>query len=120
VTRPSIAAIALALAGIGGGIFAAPAHAQMDSSAPVVTRTKTAKPVWLKAEVITADRQKIVVREADHPMVVHTFSYSEKAAQQFENAMAAGGYQHGDAVKIRYQPSGTVALSIKGKPSKSP
>lgn len=116
MARFPVAAIALAL--LGCAVGAAPARAQMDSSAPIVTRTKTAKPVWLKAEVVVADRQKIVVREVDHPMNVHTFTYSTKATQQIANAIAAGGYQHGDTVKIRYQPGGSVALSIKGKPSK--
>ena len=117
MTRFPLAAVALAL--FGCAVFAPPARAQMDSSAPIVTRTKTVKPVWLKAEVVTADRQKIVVREIAHPTTIHTFSYSGKATQQIANAIAAGGYQHGDTVKIRYQPGGTVALSIKGKPSKS-
>jgi len=117
VTRVPVAAFALAI--LACAIYAAPARAQMDSSAPIVTRTKTAKPVWLKAEVVTADRQKIIVREVAHPTTIHTFSYSDKATQQIANVIAAGGYQHGDTVKIRYQPGGTVALSIKGKPSKS-
>jgi len=49
---------------------------------------------------------------------VHTFTYGPKAEQQIEKVIAAGGYQRGDAIKIHYESGQTIALEIKGKPSR--
>jgi len=99
-------------------IFAAPSFGQsVDTSSPIVVKQTKIKPVWLKAEVIHGDRQSLMVREVEHPMNVHTFTYSAKAKDQMDNVLANGGYHRGDKVKVSYQPGQTVALSIKGKPS---
>jgi len=103
---------------LGFAAIAPSARAQMDSSAPIAVRTQKGKAVWLKAEVIRADDHTLTVREAGNEMAVHTFTYGPKAAQQMGRAIAAGGYQHGDVIKIQYQAGQTVALSIKGKPSR--
>jgi hypothetical protein len=110
------AAIGLALAVLA---VAAPAvRAQMDPVAPVVVKREKIKAIWMHAEVIHADHSELVVREAGKEMAVHTFSYGPKAAAQIERAISAGGYQRGDAIKIHYAPGQTVAIEIKGKPSR--
>ena len=97
-----------------------PVRAQItgDSSAPaVVVKQTPVKAQWLKAEVIHADQQTIIVREADNEMKIHTFTYSEKAKYKISKVLDAGGYQTGDHVKIRWIPGTAEALDIKGRPS---
>lgn len=93
-------------------------HAQVDTSAPIVVKETKPKPVWMKAEIIRADANQMVVREVKRPMFVHTFTYSQKAQSDMLQILNAGGYQTGDKVKILYQPGDTVALLFRGKPSK--
>ena len=113
------AALALLAAGIAFG--AAPAFAQgtsVDTSTPIVVKQKAVKAVWLKAEVIHADRLTMMVRDAANGMNIHTFTYSDKAREKMEAILSAGGYQYGDKIKIRYMPGKTEALEIRGAPSK--
>jgi hypothetical protein len=72
----------------------------------------------MNAEVVRADHNTLTVREAGNEMALHTFTYGPKAAQQMQKALNAGGYQRGDAIKVRFQSGHTVALAIKGKPSR--
>jgi hypothetical protein len=87
------------------------------SAAPLVVKQSPMKAQWLKAEVIHADQQTIIVREADDEMKIHTFTYSEKAKSKISKVLDAGGYQTGDHVKIRWIPGTAEALDIKGRPS---
>ena len=89
-----------------------------DVNTPVVVKQKPAKAVWLKAEVIHSDRRTLIVREADNPMEVHTFTFSDRAKDVIERVQDAGGYQSGDHVKILWIPGSGEALNIKGRPSK--
>jgi hypothetical protein len=97
-----------------------PVRAQItgdSSAAPVVVKQTPVKARWLKAEVIHADQNTIIVREADNEMKVHTFTYTEKARNKISRVLEAGGYQTGDHVKIRWIPGTAEALDIKGRPS---
>ncbi len=98
----------------------APAGAQTaaDTAAPIVVQERPSKPVWLKAEVVHADLHTIIVRERDNSMLIHTFTYSEKAQDKMNYIVENGGYQVGDQVSIRWIPGGSEALDIKGRPSK--
>lgn len=101
-------------------LAAAPVRAQIngDSSAsPVIVKQRPAKAEWLRAEVIHADQNTIIVREADDEMKIHTFTYADKAKDKMSNILEQGGYQSGDHVKIRWIPGTSEALDIKGKPS---
>ena len=112
----NLAALAALAAGM---IFApAPACAQMSSSAPIVVKEKPLKPVWMKAEVIRADARSVMVREEANGLMIHTFTYSEKANAEMQQYLEMGGFQYGDKVKIRYLPGKTEALDIQGVPSK--
>jgi hypothetical protein len=99
-------------------VAAAPAGAQVTTSAPVVVKQNRPKPVWLKAEVVHADAHSIIVREQGNALAVHTFTYSPNIQDAMQQLTDQGGYQYGDKVKILYQPGNTVALKIAGKPSK--
>jgi hypothetical protein len=97
-----------------------PVRAQItgDSSDPaVIVKQSAAKAEWLRAEVIHADQQAIIVREAGDEMKIHTFTYSQKAKDKISRVLNAGGYQTGDHVRIRWIPGTAEALDIKGKPS---
>jgi hypothetical protein len=96
------------------------AHAQTTASttSPIMVKDKPAKPVWMKAEVVHADLHSIIVRERDNSMMIHTFTYSEKAQDKMNQIVENGGYQVGDQVRIRWMPGGSEALDIKGRPSK--
>lgn len=73
---------------------------------------------WLKAEVLHADGNSMVVAEQDNQRVIHTFTYADKVKAQISKINDKGGYQYGDKIKILYVPGSTVALKIHGKPSK--
>ena len=59
-----------------------------DTNTPVVVKQKPAKAVWLKAEVIHADRNILIVREVGNEMAIHTFTFSDSAKGQ--NGGSAG------------------------------
>ena len=95
-------------------------------AAPVVTKiikavTPKGAPAgtsWLKAEVIFAGANSIVVREQANELVIHSFSFAPELKDRMQAVLDKGGYQYGDKVNILYQPGQTVALRIHGKPSK--
>ena len=95
-------------------------------AAPIVTKViKTITPKgapagtsWLKAEVIFASANSIVVREQANGLVIHSFSFAPELKDKMQAVLDKGGYQYGDKVDILYQPGQTVALRIHGKPSK--
>jgi hypothetical protein len=115
---------ALAVLAAGIALSSAPAKAQGDpvtplnTNSPIIVKQKTAKPVWLKAEVIHADQLSLLVREEDNGLNIHTFTYSDKAREKMQTVLEAGGYQYGDKIQIRYMPGKTEALDIRGGPSK--
>ena len=80
----SLLRLAAGLALLAGLAVAPAARAQMDSSGVVASKPLKVKPVWLKVEVIHIDRASMIVREVDRPMVVHTFSFDTKMAEQME------------------------------------
>jgi len=110
---------ALAVLTLGIVLNPAPSRAQdVNTSSPIVVRQNAPKPVWLKVEVIKADQLTILVREEANSMNIHTFTYSDKAREEIQAVLNAGGYQYGDKIKIRYLPGKTEALEIRGAPSK--
>ncbi len=119
MNRPPIALLRFAagLALLAGFAAAPPARAQMDSSGTVASKPLKRKPIWVKAEVIHVDHNSITIRESEHPMIVHTYTFSTKMAEEMEKVQANGGYQRGDEVSIQHEPGKDVALAIKGRPS---
>jgi hypothetical protein len=114
-------------------LSASPARAQVAEAAaaasvaaPIVTKIfnavmpqKTPKgDEWLKAEVIHADSQSIIVREKQNGMMIHTFHFSPEMHDKMQAILDNGGFQYGDKVSILFMPGQTVALRIHGKPSK--
>jgi hypothetical protein len=105
------------LAGVAGGAPAA--HAQMDPAGTVASKPLKTKPVWIKVQVIHVNHDSMVVRESEHPMIVHTFTFSTKMSAAMEKVRASGGYQRGDEVRIEHEPGKDEALAIRGKPNQA-
>ena len=106
--------------------MAVPAQAQtpVEIVAPIIARTLIPRKAptsgtWLKVEVIHQDSNSIIVSEEGNERVIHTFTYADSLKDKMQNMVDRGGYQWGDKIKILYNPGQTVALKIKGKPSKS-
>lgn len=120
---------ALCVVAAGLAISAGAAQAQVVETvvaAPIITkviRTITPKGApagtsWLKAEVIFASANAIVVREQANELAIHSFSFAPELKDKMQAILDKGGYQYGDKVNILCQPGQTVALRIHGKPSK--
>jgi hypothetical protein len=109
----------LAALAFAGACVPVPAKAQTSARSPVMVKEVPAKPIWLKAEVLHFDSNSIIVQKAGDERVILTFTYGPSARAQIQKALSKGGYQHGDKVRIRYQRGQTVALAVRGKPSKS-
>lgn len=123
----NIAILCVLAAGLA--ISGGPARAQVVESvvaAPIITKvvsTITPKGTpkgtsWLKAEVIYAGANSIVVREQANGLMIHSFTFGPELKDKMQAVLDKGGYQYGDRVNILYQPGQTVALRIHGKPSK--
>jgi hypothetical protein len=110
LTALSRAALACALC--AGALFA-------QAGPPVATKQLSSKPIWFKAEVVHFDQNSIVVRQVGNELDIRTFTYAASAQPQVTKALAKGGFQYGDKIRIRYTSGGSVALSIRGKPSKA-
>src|SRR5271155_1296273 len=102
----------------GLALVAAPARAQMSNAPPIVVNEKSPKQIWLKAEVIHADNNSIMVRDQNSALSVYTFTYAPELRDKMQKILDQGGYQNGDKVKIRYLPGQTVAQDVRGRPSK--
>jgi len=62
--------------------------------------------------------QSLQVRGLADFREIHTFTYSPDIRDKMQSVYNAGGYQYGDKVVVWYRQGTTVALKIKGKPSK--
>jgi hypothetical protein len=126
-----IFALSLALAA-AVAISGSPARAQVAEAAgtavaaPIVTKifnvlTPQSAPKgsnWLKAEVIHADYNSIIVREQQNGLMIHTFNFAPELKDKMQAILDKGGFQFGDKISILFMPGQTVALKIHGKPSK--
>jgi hypothetical protein len=99
-----------------------PLRAQIDTEKPVTVHTvrtvKTEKPKWKKWEVIAASNSSLIVRDPDSERTIVTFTYSDKVRDKMQRVIDAGGYKNGDMVRIHHVQGQTIALDLKGKPSR--
>jgi hypothetical protein len=102
----------------GAGLGAVPARAQMSSDPAIAVRQVPGKKVWLRGEVVRADRETIMVRDENNLTSVHTFTYAPGLKDKMGRVFDQGGFQNGDHVMIRYVAGETVALDIRGRPSR--
>lgn len=99
-----------------------PLRAQIDTEKPVTTRTvrtvKEVKPKWKQWQVVTATNSALIVRDPMSERTIVTFTYSDKVRDKMQRIIDNGGYQYGDKVRIHHVQGQTVALDLKGKPSR--
>jgi hypothetical protein len=76
------------------------------------------KVIKARFEVLHMMYQSIQVRSLTDMKELHTFRYAPEIRDQMQNIFNAGGYQYGDKIEVWYQRGKSVALKIKGKPSK--
>jgi hypothetical protein len=99
-------------------IAAVPARAQMSDTPPVVVKQTPAKKVWLNAIVIHSDNNSIMVHDAKNSLILYTFTYANSLRDKMQKILDSGGYQSGDKVRILYEQGTTLAIDVRGRPSK--
>lgn len=115
MSKSKTAILAFVLSCIGGTA----ALAQVPT-APIVIRQRTKpKQVWVKGVVVHADPQGIVLSDPANPRMIRTYTLAPHAHNQMEKIVSEGGYHAGDRVKIRCAKGDTVAVAIKGRPSRT-
>jgi hypothetical protein len=102
------------LCGVVLANYAPRAMAQSASSA-----APQSKPV-IKSQFLVERmmNQAIQVRDIAAVPALHTFTYSPEIRDKMQKIFNEGGYQYGDKIVVWYQSGSSLALNIKGKPSK--
>jgi hypothetical protein len=98
-----------------------PLRAQVDTEKPITTRTVRVvpvKPKWKKWRVVAASNSSLIVSDPQSERTIVTFTYSDKARLKMQKIIDNGGYQNGDMVRIHHVEGQTVAMDVKGKPSR--
>ena len=93
----------------------------LDTAVPIVVNAVKPKPTGLskfEGFVMNANIAQITVRAKGNDMAIQTFALSPQAAAKMQAIVDKGGYQYGDKIEVWYQRGKSVALKIKGKPSK--
>ena len=97
----------------------APAHPPLvDIGTPAKTSQPKPKLDRYTGRVIVFNLAQILVQSTDNEKMVWTFQYSVDLRQHVLDLLNTGGYQYGDKVQVYCNPGTTVAVRIKGKPSK--
>ncbi len=109
----SLAAAFVLCAALFGG-FAPQAFAQGEP-APSDPSQKIIK---TRFEVLHMMYQSIQVRSLVDMRELHTFTYAPEIRNEMQSIFNAGGYRYGDKIVVWYKTRTSVALKIKGKPSK--
>ena len=72
-----------------------------------------------KGRVLAFNIASIIVQNMDNPRMVWSFQYSLQMHQKVADMLSSGPYQPGDKVTVYCNRGTTLAVKIKGKPSKS-
>ena len=85
------------------------------------TNVKVAKPKMAKykGRVLAFNIATIIVQSMENPRMVWSFQYSTDLHNRVADMLGTGGYQPGDMITVYCNPGTTVAVKLKGKPSKS-
>jgi hypothetical protein len=97
---------------------AAPALAQVQTTAPIIVKQPKHKFDKFKGSVLSATSAAIMVQGTDNQRIVRTFQYSPKMHEKMIHIIDQGGYQYGDKVTVITEPGSEVAVDVKGHPSK--
>ena len=91
--------------------------------APIVISAVKPKPkptglAKFEGTVLLANSVQITVKAMGNDLAIRTFPLSEAASVKMQQIIDKGGYQHGDKVKLEYDPQSMKVVKFKGKPSK--
>jgi hypothetical protein len=113
-TRALLLAVALVACG-AAPVSSAPAAGAQSASPVSPESQKIIKTQFIVTHMLL---QSLQVRSVTDTRDLHTFTYAPGIREQMQEVFNAGGYQDGDHVTIWYRQGTTLALKIKGKPSK--
>ena len=113
-----ISSIRAALLGAALALVATSVSAQVETGKPITLKAPKKKIAKFKGEVLSMTNVQIIVRSQGNERVIRTFTYTPVVREKMQQIIDRGGYQHGDRVEIHHEPGSTVAVKIKGKPSK--
>jgi hypothetical protein len=67
------------------------------------------------------DSNFITVRnlDPDHQNELRTFTFAPELRPKMQSILDAGGYQNGDRVVVTFLAGSSVALNVRGRPSKA-
>jgi len=88
-------------------------------STPTIVKKPKAQVVKYKGRVLSFNLAQIMVQSTENEKLVWTFQYSQELREHVTDLLNSGGYQYGDKVQVYVTPGTTVAVKIKGKPSKA-
>jgi len=111
-------AATLALSAAILAIGAPPAGAQDPAASAAPSAAPSEKVIKTRFEVLHMMYQSIQVRSLTDMRELHTFTYAPAIRDQMQNIFNDGGFQYGDKVEVWYHRGESVALKVKGKPSK--
>jgi hypothetical protein len=118
MTRNKTHALLLAAAVILCGAVLASSLPEANAQSTLAATPQSQQIIKARFSVLYMLYQSIQVRGLVDLREIHTFTYSPEIRDQMQKLFNAGGYQYGDKVVVWYRQGGTVALKIKGKPSK--
>jgi hypothetical protein len=98
---------------------AATLPAQVATAPAVVIKQPKPKLDKYKGRVLAFNIASIIVQNMDNPRMVWSFQYSTELHAKVADMLSSGPFQPGDKVTVYCNPGTTVAVKIKGKPSKS-
>lgn len=110
----------LLIAGLAPAALAVSARAAAQS-APVSTMpAPSARRVKFHGTVVNQTSTFITVQNSDpdHQNELRTFSFSPGLKLKMQNILDAGGYQRGDRVVVTALSGSSIALNVRGRPSK--
>jgi hypothetical protein len=96
----------------------------VDTAAPIIVSAVKPKPkvtglAKFEGYVMNANSAQITLRAMGNDMAIETFPLGQNASAKMQQIIDKGGYQHGDKVKVEYDPQSKKVVKFKGKPSKA-
>jgi hypothetical protein len=90
----------------------------VDAHTPRLPQTTQVKLDKYKGRVLVFNIATIVVQSMENQRMVWSFQYSTDLHSKVADMLSGGGYQPGDKVEVYCKPGTTVAVKLKGRPSK--
>ena len=72
-----------------------------------------------KGHVLAFNMAQIMVQSSENEKMIWSFQYSPELRQKVAEMLSGRAYHYGDRVQVFCNPGTTVAVRLKGKPSKS-